>query len=249
MLTKTCAVRVKTPDEGETSTGDGTFEAIVSVFGNKDLYGDIVQKGAFAGTLERWAASGDPIPIYYSHRLDDPDYCIGEVLEAVETDEGLKIKGKLDIDQQKAASVYRLLKGRRVKQFSFSYGVIDGEMDDAENAYMLKELELYEVGPTPIGANPETELLAVKAAANVARDMESRVKSGRVLSAKNESELRTAHESIGRVLEALQSAGDASAFGPVKSEEPESAKLEEPSQKASVDTVLTLIHLQERMLA
>src|SRR4051812_38886641 len=65
-------------------TPAGVFEAIVSVFNNKDLGGDIVRPGAFVKSLEYWNASGDPIPIYWSHRMDDPTYNVGEILDAKE---------------------------------------------------------------------------------------------------------------------------------------------------------------------
>jgi Caudovirus prohead serine protease len=51
----------------------GTFEAIVSVFGNVDLVGDRVVKGAFKSSLKRWRESDDPIPVIWSHQWDNLD--------------------------------------------------------------------------------------------------------------------------------------------------------------------------------
>jgi uncharacterized protein len=220
MMIKSCAAKIKAAGEAE-GMNDGEFEAIVSVFDNVDSYGEVVRKGAFLKSLEEWSSSGDPIPIYYSHRMDDPDYNIGHVLEAKEVDKGLFIRGRLDVeaDGTKARQVYRLLKGRRLTQFSFAYDVDDGgwidakgkadddesdsdpmESDDGAKVYELRQLKLYEVGPTPIGANQETELLAVKhAAARIALD----AKAGRVLSAKNEAALREARDALDSVLAAL----------------------------------------------
>src|SRR6476661_5945307 len=99
MRRKTFPARVKLDDNiepddqtendeapSDSADGAGTFEALVSVFGTKDSYGEVVMPGAFTRTLEEWAAKGDPIPVYWSHRLDDPDYNIGHVIEAAETD-------------------------------------------------------------------------------------------------------------------------------------------------------------------
>lgn len=258
MLMKSCPARVKAtgPDDG---LEEGQFRALVSVFGNKDSYGDVIMPGAFAETLAEWAASGDPIPVYYSHRMDDPDFNIGHVLEAEETDEGLEVLAQLDIDDpvpgSKAPQVHRLLKGRRITQFSFAYDVLEGgwakRQDDGKDDeyYELRKLKLYEVGPTPIGANQETELLAVKSAVvGLARE----VKAGRVISAKNEAALREARDSIDSVLAALEPAEDgkaasaaqhdqekAKADEPAKDEEPEAAKSEEPMRPAPAD-LLTL---------
>lgn len=237
MLTKSCDVRVKAVGVDD-SLEDGVFEAIVSVFGNVDSYGDRVMKGAFASTLSAWESSGDPIPVYWSHRMDDPDYNIGHVLEAKETEEGLWVKAQIDLEGPKAQQVYRLLKGRRVTQFSFAYDVeayriVKGASDD-ESVWELDQLKLYEVGPTPIGANQETELLSVKAAGHYATHLAAGVKAGRVLSAKNENELRAAHESIGRVLAVLETEDDSKASGdaPAKvTEEPPGAKAaDEPNR-------------------
>jgi HK97 family phage prohead protease len=197
MLVKTAPVEVKAVDAEA-----GTFEAIVSVFGNKDSYGDKVVPGAFAETLREWAAKGDPIPVYWSHRMDDPDFNIGWVLDAKEVESGLWVKGQLDLDNptatSKAPQVHRLLKGRRVTQFSFAYDIVEAAFVETEDEwwYELRQLKLHEVGPTPIGANQDTELLAVKAAAATARHLAGSVKAGRVLSATNETSLRTALESI-----------------------------------------------------
>lgn len=163
MLTKAAPVRVKAGEQD--GLAEGQFEAIVSVFGNVDSYGDVVMKGAFADDLLEWAKSGNPIPVLWSHMSADPDYHIGEVLEAKETDEGLWVRGQLDLDAPKATQVYRLLKGRRVTQFSFAYDILDagwGKRDD-QDVYELRKLKVYEVGPTLIGANQETRLIGVKA--------------------------------------------------------------------------------------
>lgn len=187
--TMTCPVLVKTEGAG---LEDGQFEALVSVFGNVDSMGERVVKGAFAKTLEEWEASGDPIPVIWSHRWSDPEYHVGVVLAAEERDEGLWVRGQLDVDEAKAAKVHRLLKGRRVTQFSFAYDVIDSRK--ADGCWELTELKLFEVGPTLVGANQETELLAAKDG-----------KTGRVLSAKNEETLKSADSMIKEGLALIQS--------------------------------------------
>jgi HK97 family phage prohead protease len=161
-----------------TDADDGVFEAIVSVFNNKDLGGDIVRPGAFADSIAHWKASGDPIPVYWSHRMDDPNYNIGAVTDAqelvggdksvpdwanawVRDNGGLYIKGQLD-PTGVAAQVRHLMKNRRVKQFSFSYDVIEERANKAAGENELLKLWLHEVGPTPLGMNPLTELISAK---------------------------------------------------------------------------------------
>lgn len=158
----------------------GTFEAIVSVFGNVDLGGDRVMPGAFARTLSEWEASGDPIPVIWSHEWDDPMSHIGYVEKAEERPEGLYVRALLDVDNnERAAYVARLLKERRVREFSFGYFAKGSELvDDDEYGKVreLTEIDLFEVGPTLLGMNPDTVLL--EAASRLAEkdlDAESKI--------------------------------------------------------------------------
>lgn len=156
--TKTFPAAIKALDgDGD----EGMFEAIVSVFGNVDLVGDRVVKGAFAKTLAAWAESGDPIPVIWNHDWYDPMAHLGTVLEAEERDEGLWVKAQVDRDTEFGAQVWRLVKSRRVKEFSFAYDIVD-ERKAKDGANELLELELFEVGPTLKGANPATQLLGAK---------------------------------------------------------------------------------------
>lgn len=161
-------VDVKAATVTEDQSG-GTIEAYAAVFDNVDSYGDIIRKGAFAETLQEWEASGNQIPLLYGHDFADPFANIGVVTSAVEDDHGLKIEAQLDLDNEKAAQVYRLLKERRLSQMSFAFRVLDAaEAEiDGEFVYELTRLKLYEVSVVPIGANEQTEILAVKSAAEL----------------------------------------------------------------------------------
>lgn len=185
------------PDDG---LGDGVFTAYASVFGNVDSYGDVVVKGAFADDLKEWGESGNPIPLLFGHNMSDPDFNIGHVVEAVEDDRGLLVTAQLDLDNPKAAQVYRMLKGRRVNQMSFAYDVLDAAHAEVEGreVYELRRLKTYEVSVVTIGANQETEILAVKSATDALL-----TKAGRVLSAKNEATIKAARTSLAEGIDAL----------------------------------------------
>lgn len=257
MKLKDLPVQIKAgPDDG---LGEGQFSAYASVFGNKDSYGDVVMPGAFAEDLKRWEESGNPIPLLFGHNMSDPDYNIGHVLSATEDDKGLLVTAQLDLENPKALQTYRMLKGRRVNQMSFAYDVLEAgeaqrEMDGAkEQVYELRKLKVYEVSVVTIGANQETEVLAVKAAADA---LLSGTKAGRAISAKNEAELRKAHEAIGNVLSAIgqgddqeKASGDAEAKSSASDEGREvksSASDEEPKSSPSVDHLLAVISIAER---
>jgi len=205
---------------------EGQFVAIVSVFGNEDSVGDIVRPGAFTETLTEWDAKGDPIPVIWSHAWGDPFAHVGVVVKAVETLQGLEVTGQIDdLDTNPtSAQVYRLLKGRRVTQFSFAYDVKEGAwVEDGNHRwggyYELRRLKLHEVGPCLVGANQETELLAAKA-----HGLARGAKAGRVLSQANYDSLSKAHAAIGEVLAAAT---------PEKSKTEESGQQEPPASDGS----------------
>ncbi|MEV7212090.1 HK97 family phage prohead protease [Kitasatospora cineracea] len=209
--TKECTARVKAAGPAD-GLSEGQFVALVSVFNNEDSAGDVVVPGAFAQTLADWRAKGDPIPVIWSHDWGDPFAHVGVVLDARETPDGLEVTGQIeDLDTNPtAAQVYRLLKGRRVTQFSFAYDVEEGawvegtdEEGDWEGWYELRRLKLYEVGPCLVGCNQATELLAAKA-----EQMVRGVKAGRVLAQRHIDTLTAAHTAIGDVLAAAQSADE-----------------------------------------
>lgn len=252
MLTKSAAIDVKAgPDDG---LKDGEFTAYASIFGNKDSYGDVVMPGAFAKTLAEWVKSGDTIPLLFGHNMSDPDYNLGGLVAASEDNVGLKIHAQLDLENPKALQTYRMLKGRRIRQMSFAYDEIDSgpAVHDGDHVWELRELKLYEVSIVTVGANQETEILAVKSIPTVAERALRDVKAGRVLSAKNEGELREAHDAIGRVLSALDSTSDeekASGTGPSQ-KETEASDSAEASQNPSVDTsALDLLSIEIELSA
>lgn len=201
MLTKDMPVCVKAgPEDG---LEEGRFTAYASVFGNVDSYGDVVVKGAFADDLARWSESGASIPLLFGHQMGDPDFNLGYVASAVEDDHGLLVDCVLDLANPKSSQVYRMLKGRRINQMSYAYDVLDGAPAtvDGVDAFELRKLKLYEVSLVTIGANQDTEILAVKASTEA---LAAGVKVGRVLAQKHIDSLRNAQEAIGAVIAAAE---------------------------------------------
>jgi HK97 family phage prohead protease len=140
----------------------GRVTALVAVFGNVDLQGDRTMPGCFELSLLKWAASGNRIPVIWSHSWQEPFEHIGYVVKAQETERGLEVEYQLDVDTNPtAAQVYRLLRDRRITEHSWAYDVLrERKADDGANE--LLEVDLIEVGPCLKGANPLTEVLGVK---------------------------------------------------------------------------------------
>ena len=168
MLTKTLDVEIKAIGDD----GDGTFEGYASTFDVVDSYGDMVVKGAFLDSLAEYGSKGDGIPLYWRHRMDDPFMLIGYTLEAKEDDHGLWVRCQL-LDTNSAKQVHALLKAGLVKQMSFAYDIeeaawVERNIEDGGSYYELRKLKIHEVSVVPVGANQETEILAVKSARDAA---------------------------------------------------------------------------------
>jgi HK97 family phage prohead protease len=208
----------------------GKFQAYASVFNNIDSYGDMVIPGAFSKTLaDDFGPDGSGVPLYWRHRMDDPFMNLGATTSAKEDDHGLWIEGQLDLETPAAAQTYKLLKQGRASQMSFAYDIdegawVDRKPEDGGSYYELRQLKLHEVSVVPVGANQETEVLAVKSAVDaVARE----VRLGRDISHEEWDELMATAKSFIDLLSKVQQPG--AGESDAKTEEPEGAKAEEPT--------------------
>lgn len=77
----------------------GTITGLAWPFGSADRVGDMIEKGAFVG------ASG-PIPMLFAH---DPAQPIGVWNSAVETDQGLEVRGEILFNEVERAREVRTL--------------------------------------------------------------------------------------------------------------------------------------------
>lgn len=232
------------PDDG---LEEGEFFVYPSTFTKEpDAYGDVVAPGAFKKTIQEWKDSGNTLPGLYGHRFDDPDYFVASATDMGEDEHGWWVKGKFDFESPKAKQVYRLVKGKNLSQLSFAFDVHQSgevELADGRKANQLEEVKVYEFSFVPVGANQDTSVVAVKA---VTDSIEHEIKLGRSISSKNESELRIAHESLGRVLAALdQDQEKNSSEAEVKSEIVD----EERKAKSVVDDEERIADLSVRSLA
>lgn len=165
MQVKTCAATIKAAGPND-QLDEGVVEAIVATY-DVDSIGDRIMPGAFAASLDEWQKSGNNLPFIWSHKSDDPEAYIGVVEHAEEIPGvGLKVRARIDMDEPKALKAYKLMKGRRVTNFSFSYDEIDARpapKDDSGAKKDLHQLKMYECGPTLIGCNQATSLVSAKA--------------------------------------------------------------------------------------
>ncbi|MBD2779693.1 HK97 family phage prohead protease [Xenorhabdus szentirmaii] len=159
MMTKQ---RFDVPLKIKSVSDSGEFEGYGSVFGVKDSYDDIVLPGAFANTLKQWGAKGSLPALLWQHRMDEP---IGIYTEMNEDDTGLYLKGRLLIDDDPLAKrAHAHMKAGSLSGLSIGYVLKDWEYDRDKGAFLLKDLDLWEVSLVTFPANDEARVSDVKSA-------------------------------------------------------------------------------------
>lgn len=150
----------------------GHFEGHAAVFGNVDLQGDRIVRGAFAESIEetkgRW-------PILLAHRLDA---VIGFSTGAEEDSKGLFVQGELTLDSTAGRDAYATMKhaaalkqkvglsiGYRIRPEGASY-------DERSGIRLLKAVEVLEFSMAAVPANPRARVTGVKAGMWTERDFE-----------------------------------------------------------------------------
>ena len=143
--------------EGEEDKGE--FTGYASIFGNKDLGNDIIEKGAFMRSLRRKGAK--KIKMLYQHDTKEP---IGVFDQVKEDEDGLYVKGRLAMGTQKGREVYELMKMGAIDGLSVGYRVdAKGyEYDKRKRTRNLKEVDLMEISAVTFPMNPSARIQAVK---------------------------------------------------------------------------------------
>lgn len=131
---------------------EGQIEGYGAVFGNRDSYGDIMVKGAFAKTLK-----GRKPKMLWQHNMLDP---IGAWDEYAEDERGLYMKGRIAIKSTKGRDAYELVKAGAIDGLSIGYVTKDYEMEGG--ARLLKEVDLFETSLVTMPANAAAMVTSVK---------------------------------------------------------------------------------------
>ncbi|QDP57378.1 MAG: putative prohead protease [Prokaryotic dsDNA virus sp.] len=153
----------------------GEFEGYGSTFGGEpDSYGDVIAEGAYSESLAAHSAKGTMPKMFWQH---DPSEPIGKWLAAEEDDRGLLMRGKLNMNVQRAKEAYALLKEGDIDGLSIGYRIKEYSVDTDTGIWTLEKLDLHEVSVVSIGANENAVVSSVKAA-KAAHELNDRLKAG-----------------------------------------------------------------------
>jgi len=146
-------------DDKDKDKDKGMFEGYASVFGNKDLGNDVIEKGAFMRSLRRKGPK--KIKMLYQHDTKEP---IGVFDKVMEDQNGLYVKGRLAMGTQKGKEVYELMKMGAIDGLSVGYRVDakNHHYDERRKYRVLKEVDLMEISAVTFPMNPRARIQAVK---------------------------------------------------------------------------------------
>jgi hypothetical protein len=140
---------------------DGTVEGYGSVFGVKDSYADVIQKGAFIKSITEHRQAKTMPAMLWQHDSSQP---IGIWTDMAEDANGLKLSGKLAMETVKGKEAHALLKMGAINGLSIGFMTKQSNYDEKAEIRTLTEVELWEVSLVTFPANTKARVTQVKSA-------------------------------------------------------------------------------------
>ncbi len=131
----------------------GAIEGLAWPFGSPDRVGDVIEKGAFSG-------ASLPLPMLFGHDMNDP---VGAWTEAVEAEDGLRLKGRLLVDDvARAREVRALVQSGAVR--GLSIGFVTRKAMPRKGGRTITDLQLLECSLVSIPMHPGARVTSAKSA-------------------------------------------------------------------------------------
>ncbi len=163
MLNKACTLS----DFKMSEEGLGSFSGYASTWNTRDHAGEIVIRGAFHNSLDRFKAEG-----FIALQHEYSNLPVATVKDAREDERGLFIEGEFhSTDEAQDARAYmreRLERGKSVG-LSIGYNILPADMERTRAGVLLKEIDLWEVSIVTKPCNPEALASAVKSDARAVK--------------------------------------------------------------------------------
>ena len=140
----------------------GIVSGYFAVFGNKDLEHDIIEKGAFAKTIQERGPKGKGLIKYL---LDHDRYkAVAKITELDEDHKGLRYTAKIGTHAL-GQDFIKMVESELINQHSFGFVVPKDKeyYDQSRKANIIKEVMMHEGSAIQfLGANPETTFIDLK---------------------------------------------------------------------------------------
>ena len=134
------------------ATEDGAIEAMAWPFATPDMVGDVITKGAFR-------AAAFPLPMLFGHDPNDP---VGAWSEGTEDDDGLRLKGRLLVeDVGRAREVRALVRAGAVRGVSIGFRTKAASKRKG-GGRTITDLELLECSLVTFPCHPGAQVASAK---------------------------------------------------------------------------------------
>lgn len=142
----------------------GVIAGYASLFGEVDLGGDVVAKGAFAESLKRNGPGR--VRMLFQH---DPTQPIGVWDEIREDAMGLRVRGRLTLGVEKAREVWALIREGAIDGLSIGFKAVSARRDARTGVRRLDRVDLWEISIVTFPMLPEARIGRTKAAVTAYR--------------------------------------------------------------------------------
>lgn len=141
-------------------TKQGIIEGYFAMFGNKDFDGDIIERGAFAKSIQERGPKGKQLIKYL---LDhDKTKVVAKITDLYEDEKGLRYVAKIG-SHTAGKDFQEMIESELINQHSFGFKTIKEQFDNVSKANRIKEVMLFEGSAVQfLGANPETTFIGLK---------------------------------------------------------------------------------------
>lgn len=137
----------------------GRFTGYGSVFGELDSYRDIVIKGAFKNTLQKFKELKRKVPMLWQHNSRQP-MGVYDVLK--EDSHGLYVEGDINMKTQVGREGHALMEQGALSGLSIGYDTVMFKDDDVKLVRELHEVDLWEISPVTFPAGDTARIQTVK---------------------------------------------------------------------------------------
>lgn len=146
----------------DTDLKQGIVSGYFAMFGNKDLDGDIIEKGAFTKTIQERGPKGKGLIKYL---LDHDRYkAVAKITDLEEDYKGLRYTAKIGTHAL-GQDFVKMVESELINQHSFGFIIPKDKQfwDEQRKANIIKEVIMHEGSAIQfLGANPETTFIDLK---------------------------------------------------------------------------------------
>lgn len=142
--------------ERKEESPDGSISGFATTYGNSDLVGDVIEKGAFSD----WLKSNNKVKLLYGHDDTTIDNILGEAVFE-DAEKGLLFDAQIDLELPNGQTAYKLVKKGLLDSVSVRFVSGNYTFKD-KGGRSFKKAELRELSLVPFPANPKALITRIK---------------------------------------------------------------------------------------